>query len=72
MAAPLRDQNAQLRQQVADLRVEIATAQGKGTPRGPSRVATARAEVEAQMGLIVELKAMLAEARRPWWRRWLQ
>lgn len=33
-------------------------------------VATARAEVEAQERYITRLEAMLAEARRPWWRRW--
>jgi hypothetical protein len=38
-----------------------------------TRVAQARAEAaaEAKDALIAELKAMLAEARRPWWRRWV-
>jgi hypothetical protein len=35
-----------------------------------TRVAAVRAEVEAKDALIAELKAMLAAARRPWWRRW--
>ena len=36
-----------------------------------TRVAQARAEEQAAAKdeLIAELKAMLAEARRPWWRR---
>jgi hypothetical protein len=38
-----------------------------------ARVAQARAEerATAKDELIAELKAMLAEARRPWWRRWV-
>jgi hypothetical protein len=32
-------------------------------------VATAQAEMGALRELIGELKAMLAEARKPWWRR---
>jgi hypothetical protein len=28
------------------------------------------ATVTAKDDLIAELKAMLADARRPWWRRW--
>src|SRR3954470_21262567 len=50
-AVQLRDQNAQLLEQVADLRVEIAIAQGKADAAravAVADVATARAEVEAQ------------------------
>jgi hypothetical protein len=38
-----------------------------------ARVAQARAEerATAKDELIADLKAMLAEARRPWWRRWM-
>jgi hypothetical protein len=38
-----------------------------------ARVAQARAEerVAAKDVLIEELRAMLAESRRPWWRRWI-
>jgi hypothetical protein len=38
-----------------------------------ARVAQARAEerAAAKDELIGELKALLAEARRPWWRRWV-
>jgi hypothetical protein len=32
-------------------------------------VATAAAKVEAAERVIIELRAMLADARRPWWRR---
>jgi hypothetical protein len=41
--------------QVADLRVELATAQG---------------EVAAKDAVQAELRAQLAWHRRPWWRRW--
>ena len=34
-------------------------------------VATARAEVEARERYITQLEALLREARRPFWRRWL-
>ena len=33
-------------------------------------MATAAAKVEAAERIIAELRAMLADARRPWWRRW--
>jgi hypothetical protein len=33
--------------------------------------AKAEAEVAAQRELVAELRAMLADARRPFWRRWL-
>jgi hypothetical protein len=38
-----------------------------------AELAQARAEAEhaAKAELVAELRAMLAEARRPWWRRWL-
>ena len=38
-----------------------------------AELAQARAEAElgAKDALVAELKAMLAEARRPWWRRWI-
>ena len=38
-----------------------------------AELAQARAEAElgAKDALVAELKALLAEARRPWWRRWL-
>lgn len=63
-----------LRRQVADLRVEVATAQGQvdaARAVAVADVATARAEIDAQAKLVDELKAMLAELRRPWWRRLL-
>jgi hypothetical protein len=34
-------------------------------------VAAATAKVEAAERLIVELRKLLDDARRPWWRRWL-
>jgi hypothetical protein len=33
-------------------------------------VATARAEIEAKERYIEKLEELLAEARKPWWRRW--
>ena len=36
-----------------------------------AEIAGARAEAAAKDQVIGELKAMLAEARRPWWRRWI-
>jgi hypothetical protein len=64
----------ELRQQTGDLRVELAKAQAE---REAARavaiadVATAQAEVTAKDELIAELKMLLSEARRPWWRRWI-
>jgi hypothetical protein len=34
-------------------------------------VATATAEIKADERLITELRKLLDDARRPWWRRWL-
>jgi hypothetical protein len=36
-----------------------------------AEIAAAKAEAAAKDQVIAELKAMLAEARRPWWRRWI-
>ena len=53
---------------------EAAGAVAKSNVEAAARIAeakivAARMEVTAKDELIVELKAMLAEARRPWWRR---
>jgi hypothetical protein len=72
--ARVEGEAAQLRQQVADLRLELATAEGKvdaARAVAVADVATARAEIDTQAQLIDELKAMLADARRSWWRRLL-
>ena len=60
--------------EVAELREALARAEAEAhTARDTAgaRVAAVRAEVDAKDALIAELKAMLAEARRPWWRRWM-
>ena len=41
------------------------------SPLANSTRETAFAEVAAKDQVIAELKAMLAEARRPWWRRFI-
>jgi hypothetical protein len=38
---------------------------------GEARAAKAEAEAAAQRELVTELKAVVAETRRPWWRRWV-
>jgi hypothetical protein len=72
----LRDQNALLLGQVADLRVEVATAEGRvdaARAVAVSDVEAARriaeAEIAAKDMLVDELRSMLADSRRPWWRR---
>jgi hypothetical protein len=68
----------QLRGQVADLRVElgaareqVAAAQAVAISDVEAAQRIAEAEIAAKETVIIELKAMLADARRPWWRRWL-
>ena len=61
-------------ERLADLRAELATAKAE---REAARavaiadVATAQAEAAAKGVLIDELRAELAQARRPWWRKLL-
>jgi hypothetical protein len=62
LVADLRDrlgktelEAVELRRQVADLRVELATA---------------KTEVTAKEALVVELREQVAWHRQPWWRRW--
>jgi hypothetical protein len=54
----------------------LAEQRGIDLARAEERAAAAErvagAEVAAKDTLIAELKAMLAEARRPWWRRWVR
>ena len=56
---------ADLLAEVVELREDLATALAE-RDAARDKVATA---VAAKAELIVELKALLAEARRPWWRR---
>jgi hypothetical protein len=62
----------QLRGQVADLRVEVAKAHAQvdaARAVAIADVAAARAGTEAQAKLVTQLEALLADVRRPWWRR---
>src|SRR5689334_7017265 len=72
-AAELVNEIVELRAYVADLteanaaaRLEAAVARGERD----AAVAAATAKVDAAERVIAELRAMLAEARRPFWRRW--
>jgi hypothetical protein len=56
---------AELRDEVAELRVALARAEAEGA----ARAAKAEAEALAQRELVGELKRLLEAARRPWWRR---
>jgi hypothetical protein len=38
---------------------------------GDARVAKAEADAAAQRELVAELRKLLDDARRPWWRQWL-
>jgi hypothetical protein len=76
--AGLGDALAELREEVAGLREALArseagrdTAAALARAEGEARTAKAEAEVAAQRELVTELRAVLADARRPFWRRWL-
>ena len=56
---------AELTAEVADLREALARA----VAERDAAMAVRMAEVAAKVELVEELRAMLAEARRPWWRR---
>jgi hypothetical protein len=73
-ASEFRQHVANLQVEVADLRVQAAKAQEQVAAAravAVADVATAQAEAAAKDQVIAELKAMLAEARRPWWRRFV-
>jgi hypothetical protein len=69
---------AELREEVTELRVALARAEAghdaalaQARTEGDARVAKAEAEAAAQRELGMELRKLLDDARRPWWRRWL-
>lgn len=75
--AELREEIVELRVTVARLEaerdaarvganVEIAAAKAVAA----AEVAAVRAEVTAKEMVITELRELLTDARRPWWRRW--
>jgi hypothetical protein len=82
--AELRATADELKAEVLELRERLARAEGEAAKArevaeakieaaravAVADVATARAEGEAKEQVIAELRAMLAEARKPWWRRW--
>jgi hypothetical protein len=80
--AELTAEVAELREQLARAEVEreaaravanaeIAAAKTSAAAEVKAARETALAEVAAKDQVITELKAMLSEARRPWWRRWM-
>jgi hypothetical protein len=67
-----------LREELAEVRVELARAEERAASadrRAEAEIAAERraagAEVAAKAALVEELRALLAELRRPWWRRLL-
>jgi hypothetical protein len=64
----------ELREEVTELRVELARAQEQveaARAVAAADVAAVQAKEAVLRELVDELKAQLAEARRPWWRRLL-
>ena len=51
--------------------VELRELLAKAEANAQAARDLATGQVAAKDELIAELKAMLAEARRPWWRRWM-
>jgi hypothetical protein len=81
--AELMAEVAELREQLARAEVEREAARAVATAeitaakdRTAAQVAAAEAARKAELAaferLVQELKTMLAEARRPWWRRWIR
>jgi hypothetical protein len=69
---------AELREEATELRVALARAEAshdamlaQARAEGDARAARAEAEAVAQRELAAELRKLLDDARRPWWRRWL-
>lgn len=61
----LRAEVTELREALAEAKADARTAHGIAD----SRVDAVRAEVVAKDELIAELRKMLDDARRPWWRK---
>jgi hypothetical protein len=60
---------AELREKLARTESRLESALSTLTTEKAAAESTRLAEVAAKDELIAELKAMLAEARRPWWRK---
>jgi hypothetical protein len=62
--------------ELADARAEtdrwrtLAEQRGIDLARAEEKAAAVETRLAAKDELIAELKALLAEARKPWWRRW--
>ena len=67
--AELRDEVAELRVTLARAEAEAASAKAVAQAQVASTKAAAAAEIAAKDALVAELRAMLEDARRPWWRR---
>ena len=64
---------ADLLAEVGDLRELLARAQAERDAAESvalAQVEAAKAQAAAMRELVDELKAQMAEARRPWWQRW--
>jgi hypothetical protein len=64
---------AELQHEITEIRERLARAEERAEAAraiAAADVATAKAEAVALRELVDELKAQLADARRPWWRRW--
>lgn len=69
----LRAAMADLLAEMTDLKTALARSEAQveaARAVAVADVATARAEVEAKERYIAKLEELLAEARKPWWRRW--
>jgi hypothetical protein len=62
---------AELREKLARTESRLESVLSTLATEKAAAESTRQAEVAAKTELIAELKAMLAEARRPWWRRWV-
>jgi hypothetical protein len=69
--AELMAEVAELRELLARTEVEREAARAVATAEVKAAREISAAEVAAKDQVLAELKAMLAEARRPWWRRWV-
>jgi DNA-binding transcriptional MerR regulator len=60
-----------LEQELAEVRANAQADLAKAVAERDAAREVAEARVAAAERLVAELQAMLAEARRPWWRRWV-
>jgi hypothetical protein len=70
-AEQLTDLVRDLEQELAEVRATAQADLAKAIAERDAAREVAEAKVGAMERLVAELQAMLAEARRPWWRRWI-